>query len=239
MRTRAALVVSLALAVGVLGFTAEEETGDPPVDPVADLCGGTVPAVAEDGQLVARTLYFHGEQPSGTPGQASNFPLGYDSEKTMDDTAPEGDEAKYDLLYGFGLNEAFVGGPTLPYWRAQLFPMEEIVCARAVFFGEASGDLDVRIFADEAYATGNTDAVAPAIPGEEGATFRGWVADFGLIELPETYELLVQVSHHDGLTPTDAAGLVAYDATSVPSRLEYVTVVPLAVAEVGEQASGG
>lgn len=216
MRTTVTLAAIATLALAASAFAPAESE-------VPEICTQGVPDLAEDEVLVEHTLYFHGEQPSGTPGQASNFPLGYDDEKTMsEDTPPEGNP-KVDVLYGLGLNESFVGGPTLPYWRTFVWDEPRIVCAEAVYYGNTPGATDVRIFLDEAYGVGETDAVASVIQEEEGTPFSTYRANFGALDL-QGFDLVVQVSHHNGLEPGDAVGAVAYDSTDTPSAFTYVAV---------------
>lgn len=212
---RAATVVVLAAAT-----LAATEAGPE----VPAICTAGVPELADGEVLVERTLWFHGEQASGTPGQVSNFPLGYDPAKTMDEEAPTGEQPKLDVLFGVGLNNAFVGGPTLPYWRAMLDDEPRIVCARADFYAEIPGNAEVRLFADESYATGGTTARADAAPTGEDGSLAGWAADFGALDV-QVWELVVQVSHVSSISPRDA-GVVGYDSTGAPSALRIVTVEP-------------
>lgn len=212
--------LSLATAILVLAAGSLALTEDGAELPAA--CTDGAPALADDEVLVERTLYFHGDAPSGTPGQVSAFPLGYDDAKTMDEEEPTGGEPKVDVLFGVGLNNAFVGGPTLPYWRTFFEDDLRIVCASVEFYAGIPGNAEVRLFADPTYATGETTALAAASPTGDGDSFTRWVADFDALDV-EAYEFLVQISHVSATSPRDA-GLVAYDATATPSAVHLVTV---------------
>lgn len=212
--------LSLATAIVVLATGSLALTDDGVELPAA--CTDGVPELADGEVLEERTLYFHGEAPSGTPGQVSTFPLGYDEAKTMDEEEPTGGEPKVDALFGLGLNNAFVGGPTLPYWRTFFDDDVRIVCASVEFYAEIPGNAEVRLFADPTYATGETTALAAAAPTGDGDTFARWVADFDALDV-EAYEFMIQISHVSSTSPQDA-GIVAYDAAATPSAVHLVTV---------------